>query len=376
MNNLKPESQAIHAGTIPDPETGGTNTPLYPSTSFAYLGRDEMAYPRYFNIPNQRAVAQKIATLEHTEEALVFSSGMAAVTSTLLSFLTKGSHVIFQHGLYGGTYNWVVHGLPRLGIEYTILDNNAAEALKNAVKENTKLVYIETPSNPLLRLTDIGMVAGVSRKGGLISVIDNTFASPVNQNPADFGIDLVLHSATKYLGGHSDICAGAVAGSGSLIDKIRHTTLNYGGSLNAQMCHLLERSMKTLFVRVEKQNENARQIAAFLSEHPAVANVYYPGLINSAQYELAEKQMKGFGGMLSFELKNPDSVDFQKRLKLIHPSVSLGGLDSIICAPAITSHRHLSKKEREKEGISDGLLRLSVGIEHVDDIIADLKQAL
>lgn len=376
MRNLKPESLAVHAGTIPDPVTGGTNTPVYPSTSFEYLGRDEMAYPRYFNMANQRAVARKIAALEHTEKGLVFSSGMAAVTSTLLSFLKKGSHVIFQHGLYGGTYNWAVNGLPRLGIQYTILENNSAEALKNAMKETTKLVYIESPSNPLLQLTDIRMVTEICRNTELISVVDNTFASPVNQNPIDFGINLVLHSATKYLGGHSDICAGAVAGSGYLIDKIRHTALNYGGSLNAQMCHLLERSMKTLFVRVKKQNENAGEIASYLSCHPAVANVYYPGLKNSDQYELAEKQMKGFGGMLSFELKNPDSTGFQKQLKLIRPSGSLGGVDSIICAPAVTSHRHLSKEERQKEGISDRLLRLSVGIEHVDDIIADLKQAL
>ncbi|NQU84457.1 MAG: PLP-dependent transferase [Mariniphaga sp.] len=376
MKNLKPESLAVHAGTYFDKNTQGTNTPIYPSTSFGYIDQDEMAYPRYFNVKNQKALSKKVAALENTEDGIIFSSGMAAISTTLLSFLKKGSHVIFQKGLYGGTFNWVTNDLEKFGIKFTILDNNSTKNFEQAITPETKLVYIETPSNPLLQITDIELVAKLCQEHGLISVIDNTFASPVNQNPINFGIDLILHSATKYLSGHSDIQAGVVVGSKYLMDKIKPTALNLGGSLNAQMCHLLERSIKTLFVRVEKQNENAGKLAEFLSENKKIGKVYYPGLKNSEQFELAKKQMKGFGGMLSFELSDSDIIGFQKRLKLIRPSGSLGGVDTIICASALTSHRHLSKEEREKEGIKDGLLRLSVGIENIDDLIYDLEQAL
>jgi len=376
MENLKSESLAVHAGTRFDGETKGTNTPIYTSTSFGYLDTESPVYPRYFNTVNQKALAEKIAALEKTGDGIIFSSGMAAVTTTLLAFLRKGDHVVFQKGLYGGTFNWVMNWLERFGIEFSIVEDNLPQSFEKAIRKNSKIIYIETPSNPLLRITDIEAVAELARNHGVLSVIDNTFASPVNQNPVELGVDLVLHSATKYLGGHSDICAGVTAGSKFLIEKIRSTGLNFGGSLNALMCHLLERSIKTLFVRVEKQNKNAGEIARYLSKHPRVGKVYYPGLENSEGFEIAKKQMKGFGGMLSFELAGGDIIKFQRRLKLIKPSVSLGGVETIICAPALTSHRHMNIEARRKEGIADGLLRLSVGIEHVDDIIADLKQAL
>ena len=300
---------------------------------------------------------------------------MAAITTTLLAFLKKGDHVIFQKGLYGGTFNWVVKSLNQFGIEYTIAENNRIGSFEKAIKPNSKLIYIETPSNPLLQITDIESVAGLAQAHGLISVIDNTFASPVNQNPAVLGIDMVLHSATKYLSGHSDICAGVTVGSKYLIDKIRPMALNLGGSLNSQMCHLLERSVKTLFVRVEKQNKNASEIARFLLNHPAVGKVFYPGDENSEGYALASKQMSGFGGMLSFELQKGDIVSFQKKLKLIRPSASLGGVETIMCAPILTSHRHMNADEQKRDGITDKLLRLSVGIENAQDIIEDLDQA-
>ena len=375
MKKLKPESLAVHAGTYFDEITRGTNTPLFSSSSFGYLDSDDRPYPRYFNTVNQKAVAEKIAALENTEDGLIFSSGMAAITTTLYAFLKKGDHVVFQKGLYGGTFNWVVKDLNKFGIEFTIVDENHDIAFKKAIQSNTRMLYIETPSNPLLKITDIQQVAELCRSEGLLSVIDNTFASPVNQNPIDFGIDLVIHSATKYLNGHSDMCAGAVVGSKDLIDRIRPTALNLGGSLNAQMCHLLERSIKTMFVRVEKQNQNAGILAEYLVKHPKIQKVHYPGLVNSEYHDVARKQMKGFGGMLSFELSGLDSVEFQKRLILIKPSMSLGGVDTIICSSALTSHRHLSKAERENEGIKDGLLRLSVGLEHVDDLKRDLEQA-
>lgn len=372
---LKKETKAVHTGTQYDEKTQGTNSPIYTSTAIGYLD-SEITYPRYFNTKNQLALAKKIAALENTENALIFSSGMAAITSTLLSFLKAGDHIIFQKGLYGGTFNWGNSELSKFGIEFTIADGNTTADFAKALQNNTKLLYIETPSNPLLKITDIKAAADFAKTNKLISVIDNTFASPVNQNPADFGIDLVLHSATKYLGGHSDICAGAVAGSTKLIQEIKPTALNFGGSLDAQSCYLLERSIKTLFVRVNTQTINAQHIAEYLNDHSKIAKVYYPGLPSCEGYEIAKKQMNGFGGMLSFEFKTGDIIDFQRALNLIRPTVSLGGVDTTISAPVLTSHRHVPKEENKLEGITDKVLRLSVGIENVEDLINDLEITL
>lgn len=372
---MKKETKAVHSGTQFDEKTRGANSPIYTSTAIGYL-EDGITYPRYFNTKNQMAVAAKIAALENTQSALVFSSGMAAITSTLLTYLKTGDHIIFQKGLYGGTVNWAVSELKNFGIEFTLATGNTPDDFEKALQKNTRMLYIETPSNPLLKITDIRAAAGFAQKHKLISAIDNTFASPVNQNPADFGIDLVLHSATKYLGGHSDICAGAVAGSDDLISKIIPTALNFGGSLDAQTCYLLERSIKTIFVRVNQQNKNAAAVAEFLAGHEAVKNVYYPGLPAAQGHDIARKQMKGFGGMLAFTLNEGDIVEFQKKLQLIKPAVSLGGVDSTIAAPVVTSHRHLTAEEREAEEITSKTLRLSVGIENAEDIISDLKNAL
>jgi cystathionine beta-lyase len=372
---MKNETKAVHAGTQFDDRTRGTNSPIYTSTSIGYLN-SPVTYPRYFNTINQLAVAEKISALENAETGLVFSSGMAAITSTLLTFLKSGDHVIFQRGLYGGTFNWANSELNKFGIEFTVAKGNTTGDFEHVLKKNTKLIYIETPSNPLLKITDIPAAASFAKTNKLISAIDNTFASPVNQNPIDFGIDLVLHSATKYIGGHGDICAGAVVGSKKLVSKIIPTALNFGGSLDAQSCYLLERSIKTIFVRVSQQNYNARQIAEYLEQHPRIAKVFYPGLPSSDGHEIAKKQMKGFGGMISFTLKTGDIEVFQKSLNLIQPAVSLGGVDSTISAPVLTSHRHLSAEEKEIEGITDKTLRLSAGIENVSDIIDDLERVL
>jgi len=371
----KKETRAVHTGTQFDEGTQGTNSPVYTSTAIGYLDSG-VSYPRYFNTKNQHAVAEKIATLENTGSALVFSSGMAAISSALFTFLKTGDHIVFQKGLYGGTTNWMDKELRKFGIEFTVAEGNSPNDFEKVLQKNTKMLYIESPSNPLLAITDIEAAAEFAKEHNLISAIDNTFASPANQNPADFGIDLVIHSATKYLGGHSDICAGAVAASKEHISKIRETALNLGGSLDAQTCYLLERSIKTLFVRVKQQNSNALEIAEFLSNHPAINKVFYPGLPSHKGHEIALKQMKGFGGMLSFELKNKDIVSFQKNLKLIQPAISLGGVDTIITAPTLTSHKLLSDTEKEKEGITDKLLRLSAGIENAEDLINDLQQAL
>jgi cystathionine beta-lyase len=374
MKSLK--TTCVHAGTIVDEKNGGVNSPIYTSTSYAYLDAEEAVYPRYYNIPNSEALGEKIAALEMAEKGMVFSSGMAAITSALLAFLKKGDHAVFQTGLYGGTFHFVSAELERFGIEFDIAADNNIETFEKLIRDNTRLIYIETPSNPLLKITDISATVKTARKHGIISMIDNTFASPVNQTPHQLGIDLVIHSATKYLGGHSDICAGALACNEENFLKIRSMARSLGGSLNAQDVYLLERSIKTLVLRVEQQNENALVLAERLAGTEEILRVHYPGLPDHPGHETAKAQMKGFGGMLSFELKGTDPVQFQRNLKLIRPSVSLGGLDTTICSPTLTSHRHLNAEEKSREGITDNLLRLSVGIEDVDDLWADLKQAI
>jgi cystathionine beta-lyase len=375
MNKKSKHTICVHEGQMPD-EFRGINTPVYTSTSYGYLDSDERLYPRYFNIPNQKVLIDKLSRLENTESGLVFSSGMAAISTTLLSLLNKGDHIIFQKGLYGGTVNFIIKDFLRFGITFTMLESNDRKTIYNSIRGNTKIIYIETPSNPLLTIIDLEEISDICKSKNIISIIDNTFASPINQNPADNGIDIVLHSATKYLGGHSDISAGAVLAKQDMINKITETSLNLGGSLNALMCHLLERSLKTLAIRVEKQNDNAHQLAEYLNNNKKVSKVYYPGLSDHPGHETANKQMTGFGGMLSFEIERPNIYDFQKRLELIKPSMSLGGVESIICAPSLTSHRHLTAEQKENDGINDNLLRLSVGIEDVSDLIADLEKAM
>ena len=376
MKNVSKKTQCVHSGKFDDERMHGINTPIYTSTSYQYLDTEERLYPRYFNTPNQWTVANKICALEKAEAGLIFSSGMAAISTASLSFLKTGDHIVFQPNLYGGTQHFVTSKLNSFGIDYTIAASQNTTDIEAALLPNTRVVYIETPSNPLLSITDIAEIAELCRSRQIVSIIDNTFASPINQNPIVFGIDIVLHSATKYLGGHSDICAGVIVSSKEKINRIWELAINLGGSLNAITCYLLERSIKTLALRVAQQNSSAYEIAAFLNEHPKIKRVYYPGLSGHHGHEIAKKQMTGYGGMLSFELKEKDSIEFQKDLKLIKASMSLGGVESIICSPALTSHRHLSSDERKKAGIPDELLRLSVGIEDIQDLIADLQQAL
>ncbi|MFD2516339.1 trans-sulfuration enzyme family protein [Salinimicrobium flavum] len=365
-----------HAGELKDQQFKGAVSPLYMSTSYAFEDVEVKRYPRYFNTPNQQALALKMAALEHGEAALIFGSGMAAVSTSLMAFLHKGDHVVLQKTLYGGTSNLVVEEFKKFGIEFSFAKDLSAEAFEKEIRKNTKVIYIETPSNPLLTITDMEAVAGLAKKHGLVSMIDNTFASPVNQNPVDFGIDVVIHSATKYMGGHSDILAGTVISSEEKIDTIFQMAKNFGGSLSDFTVWLLERSIKTMGIRVKTQNENAQRMAEFLEQHEFVAKVYYPGLKSHPDHELAKRQMKGFGGMLSFELKGLDAAVFMKYLKLIKPSMSLAGVESTILSPTKTSHALLTPEEREEQGISDGLMRFSVGIEEPEDLIADIEQAL
>ncbi|MGD9056294.1 MAG: PLP-dependent aspartate aminotransferase family protein [Desulfobacterales bacterium] len=365
----------VHSGTGKDPLTRGLNTPIFTSSSFEYLNTDENVYPRYFNIPNQKAVVEKLCALENAEDGLLFSSGMAAISTALLAFLGSGDHVVLQKDIYGGTHHFVTAEFKRFGIEYTFVSNESAD-IEKAVKPNTKVIYIETPSNPLLLVTDIAATAQIAKNNNALSVIDNTFATPINQNPLDLGIDIVTHSGTKYLGGHSDLCCGAVLTRRDLSGKISATAANLGGSMNAMTCYLLERSLKTLGVRIEKQNRNAQIIAEYLQKDARIRKVFYPGLESHPGHALARKQMNGFGGMLAFELDGPAPEQFLKNLKVITPALSLGGVETIICSPATTSHEKITAAERAELGITDNTLRLSVGIEDPDDIIADIDRAL
>jgi cystathionine beta-lyase/cystathionine gamma-synthase len=374
---MKKETICVHRGTYRDPFTCGVNTPIFTSSAFDYRNREGSIYPRYFNTPNQNAVTAKLCALEGAEDGMVFSSGMAAISTTILAFAGAGDHVIMLDDLYGGTHAFATDEFQRLGIALTFVETDAT-AVRAALQANTKLVVIESPTNPLLNVIDIRAVSDFARKHDLVTVIDNTFASPINQNPIGLGIDIVAHSGTKYLGGHSDICCGFALTSKKKAERIRCVARHLGGSLDATVCYLLERSLKTLAIRVQRQTENALEIARFLESHSAVRKVNYPGLAGFAGHAIAKAQMHGFGAMLSFELDEArvEISTFLERLALIAPAVSLGGVDSTICVPAVTSHAKISAAERERVGITDSLLRLSVGIEDVQDLIDDIDTAI
>lgn len=376
-NKLGINTTCVHVGEVKDEQFKGAVSPMYMSTSYAFDGVEVKRYPRYYNTPNQEMLCKKIAALENTEAGLIFSSGMAAISSAMLAFLERGDHVIVQQVIYGGTYNFIVSEFDKYGIEYSFTESDKAEDFKALIKENTKTLYIETPSNPLLGITDMVAISNIAKENDILTMIDNTFASPINQNPANFGIDIVIHSATKYMGGHSDISAGAIAASEEHIEQIWKTAINFGGNLSDQTVWLLERSLKTLNLRVKEQTKNAQEMAEYLEQSSDIDSVYYPGLKSHPQHELAKKQMKGFGAMLSFELKKGiDAMTFQNNLNLIKPSMSLAGLESTTVSPAQTTHALLSEEERLERGIKDGLIRFSVGIEESTDLIADIEQAI
>jgi len=375
--NMHKETQCVHHGGLTDAATGGINSPIYLSTAAAYLDRDQVPYQRYFNTPNQAAVVRKVAALEVADDGVLFGSGMAAISTTLLTLLRAGDHAVLQAELYGGTHAFVAELFQRLGIGFNFVAMTP-EAIAAALTPQTKVIFLESPTNPLLHVMDLRGVATAARARGVTTVIDNTFATPINQNPVALGIDVVVHSGTKYLGGHSDIQCGIAVTTAALANQIRHTACHLGGSLNAATCYLLERSLKTLHLRVERQTQNAGRLADFLAQHAAVARVYYPGLPTHPGHDIARSQMRGFGAMLAFDLKagglSADTV--QRRLRLIRPAASLGGVETTICAPVQTSHAKMSPADRAQLGITDTLLRLSVGIEHPDDLIADLTQDL
>ncbi len=356
----------------------GVNTPVFTSTSNKYIGYDEQVYPGYFNTKNQKTIVKKLSKLESAETGIVFSSGMAAISTTLLSQLKPDDHIIFSGEIYGGTHKFILEVLNKFNVEYDIVNGNNWDDYRSKIKANTKAIYTETPSNPLLSIVDLSEIVKISKENNLLSIVDNTFATPINQNPIELGMDIVIHSGTKYLGGHSDLSFGAVLSTKPIIDTIQDYAKNLSGCLNSLDCYLIERSLKTLAIRVEKHNSNAFKIAEILNENDLISKVYYPGLSDHLNHSVAKKQMKGgYGGMLSFELVREDLIDdFLKNLSLIKPSLSLGGVESIICQPSRTSHVMMSEEERIKLGITDNLLRLSVGIENYQDIVLDIEKAL
>jgi len=367
----------VHAGELKDEQYGGAISPLYMSSSYAYNDVKISQYPRYFNTPNQRGVAEKIASIEGAKAGLLFGSGMAAISTALFSHLKSGDHVIFQNDLYGGTRNFILHEFPKYNIEFSFTSGLEVSDFENEYKDNTKGFYIETPSNPSLKIVNIKAICDLAKKIGIWTMIDNTFASPVNQNPISLGTDIVIHSATKYLGGHSDICAGVVLGSKASIDRVFDSAKNLGGSLSEYTVWLLERSIKTLFIRVQAQNNNAKLIADFLENESWVERVYYPGLKRHPNHNIAKMQMKGFGGMLSFDLvPEIDSKKFLLGLDLIKPTISLAGIESTALSPSLTSHSLLTETERLSQGITHQMIRLSAGIESIGDLKNDLLQSI
>ena len=366
-----------HVGQVKDEQYGGSVSPIYPGTSYEYIDKEIDRYPRYSSTPNQEFLSKKIAALEGTEDAMIFGSGMAAISTSLLAFLNSGDHIILQNDIYGGTRNLVEAQFNRYGIEYSFTEGLEVEYFEKKIKKNTKAIYIETPSNPLLKIVDIKNVADLSNANGLVSFIDNTFATPLIQRPHALGIDIILQSATKYFGGHSDICAGAIAASSEHKEHIWNLSKNIGGSLSDYTAWLLERSMKTLSVRFYAQQKNAVELANYLKDCKYIDKIYYPGLASHPGHEIAKKQMDGFGAVISFELnKKIDPKSFLKSLNMINPSMSFAGVESTMLSPAETSHYLLSPEDRIAQGITDNLIRFSVGIEDVPDVIYDFEQAL
>jgi len=378
------ETQAIHAGE-PEPRIhGAVAMPIFQSATFEYAdagnvrGHDDLRYIRLNNTPNHAAVQAKLAALEGAEAALVTASGMAAITTTLLTLLRPGDRLLAQRGLYGGTHGFVTGELASFGVEVDFFDGGDIASLAAAVRPKTRAVYVETITNPLVEVADLPAIAAFAREHGLTSIIDNTFASPFNFRPLAHGFDVVLHSATKYLNGHSDLVAGAVVGARDTVDAVTRTLNHLGGCLNPETCALLHRGMKTLALRVAAQNANALALALALSKSPAVERVLYPGLASHAGHARAKELFRGFGGMLSFEPKGglPAAEAALRRLRIPLVAPSLGGVETLVILPSKSSHAGLAPDERRAMGIGDALVRVSVGIEAAEELIEDFEQAL
>jgi cystathionine gamma-lyase len=372
-------TRAIHAGVEPDEKTGAVSPPVYQTSTYAQeeIGRHKgYEYARTQN-PTRERLERSVAALEGATHGLAYASGMAA-TSTVLQLLGSGDHVVASDDLYGGTYRLFERLLRGYGLTFTHVDSSNPQALERAVTAETKLLFLETPSNPLMRITDLAHAAKLAKERGVISVVDNTFCSPALQRPLELGIDVVVHSTTKYLNGHSDVVGGAVATSrDDLAEKLRFLQNAVGAVPGPWDCWLTLRGIRTLALRMERHDQNGRVLAERLAGHSKVKKLYYPGLPSHPQHELAKRQMRGFGGMISFDLGSLDAANrFARSLRVFTLAESLGGVESLCCHPATMTHASMPKSEREARGLTDGLIRLSVGCEDAGDLIADVEDAL
>ncbi|MFX1598907.1 MAG: trans-sulfuration enzyme family protein [Promethearchaeota archaeon] len=380
-------TKSVHSGEKLDPVTGAVSTPIYETSVFGFSNTEKLidvmskraegyVYTRFDN-PTLRAVERKMAELEGGGDATVFSSGMAAIASTVLTLASSGDHIVSTRDLYGGTLKLFTNILPRFGIDVSLVETKDFNELESAIEENTRIIYAETLTNPTLKYLDLSKIAELSKKNEITAVVDNTFASPYNLRPMEFGIDIVIHSATKYLGGHNDLTAGIVVGSEDFTQKLKEMRKHLGGTLDPMAGWLLLRGLKTLGLRMERHNQSGMQVAKYLEKHPKVRKVNYPGLPSHPDHSVAVRQMKGFGGVVSFEIDG----DFEKTMKFVENlelcllAPSLGGAETLATQPVTSSHYSVDEESRMRAGITNQLVRLALGIEDPKDIISDLEQA-
>ena len=381
----RPETAAVHGAADLDKKNGPVSTPIYQTSTFEVTDNDEQErvtstdryYTRWGN-PTNTVAEETVAAIEGVEAARTFASGMGAITSTILALLKAGDHIVAQRDVYGGVAKFLSQWLPKLGIETTFVDTTDYEQHARAIRPNTRLLYLESPTNPALRVVDMKKAATLAKEHALISMVDSTFGTPINQHPAEHGIDLVMHSGTKYLSGHADLTCGVVAGRRDLIAQINDTRTTLGNCMDPHAAWLLIRGLKTLAVRVARQNENALRVAEFLEQHAKVRLVHYPFLKSHPQYAVAREQMSGGGGMVTFEVEGTgeDARRASEAMRLFTLATSLGGVESLVSIPVLTSHAMISAEQRKKMGVTEQMVRLSVGIESVDDLIGDLEHAL
>ena len=383
--NRRPETAAVHGASDLEKKNAPVATPIYQTSTFAVTDNEEQIrvtgtdryYTRWGN-PTITLAEQTLAALEGTQGARVFASGMGAITTTILALLKAGDHIVAQRDIYGGVTKFLSRWLPKLGIETTFVDTTDYDQHARAIQPNTRMLYLESPTNPSLRVVDMKKTAALARQNGLISMIDSTFGTPMNQHPAEFGFDLVMHSGTKYLSGHADLTCGVVCGSQELMDQLWETRTTLGNCMDPHAAWLLIRGLKTLAVRVERQNQNALRVAEFLAQHTKVRSVHYPFLSSHPQHAIAREQMSGGGGMVTFEVEGTgdDARRVSEAMHLFTLATSLGGVESLVSIPVLTSHAMISAEQREKMGVTEQMVRLSVGIENADDLVDDLGCAL
>jgi len=381
----RPETAAVHGAGDLEKKNGPVATPIYQTSTFEVEDNEEQIrvtstdryYTRWGN-PTNTVAEQTVAALEGTEGGRTFASGMGAITTTILALLKAGDHIVAQRDIYGGVTKFLSQWLPKMGIDTTFVDTNDYEQHARAMRPNTKMLYLESPTNPALRVVDMKKMAALAKQRGLISMVDSTFGTPINQRPAEYGLDLVMHSGTKYLSGHADLTCGVVCGRQELMDQLWETRTTLGNCMDPHAAWLLIRGMKTLAVRVARQNENALRVAEFLEQHAKVRRVHYPWLKSHPQYAIAREQMSGGGGMVTFEVEGSgdDARRVSEAMHLFTLATSLGGVESLVSIPVLTSHAMISAEQRAKMGVTEQMVRLSVGIENADDLIGDLEHAL